>query len=143
MEAVVWGMAHKRLIGQCGVGCGAGTLQAWHGHLACTLTRLQAWAGKCRQVQSQGAFVCGGPDLLTQPAHWASQAGHGRCGHRSATVTQPQLTCVCLHATLPQPQLTGLAKLGMGIAGTIAQTVGSASAPEDIDALAGESLHSL
>ena len=45
------------------------------------------------------------------------------------------ITCgSALHSCV---QLTGLAKLGMGIAGTIAQTVGSASAPEDIDALAG------
>lgn len=44
------------------------------------------------------------------------------------------LMCVVIH---PCVQLTGLAKLGMGIAGTIAQTVGSASAPQDIDALAG------
>ena len=35
-------------------------------------------------------------------------------------------------------QLTGLAKLGMGVAATFAQTVGSPSAAEDIDALADE-----
>lgn len=66
MEAVVWGMAHKRLVGRCGVGCGAGTLQACHWHLACMLIGLQAWAGKCGPVQSQGALVCA-IDFLTQP----------------------------------------------------------------------------
>lgn len=81
---------------------------------------------------------------FSDAAHWAGQAGHGRCGSSSATVTQlSRSVYFCLQTTPPQPQLTGLAKLGMGIAGTIAQTVGSASAPEDIDALAGESLHSL
>ncbi|PRW32674.1 plant MCA23-20 [Chlorella sorokiniana] len=52
-----------------------------------------------------------------------------------------QLGSLVQQAGLPEQtasQLTGLAKLGMGIAGTIAQTVGSASAPQDIDALADE-----
>ncbi|KAI7841224.1 hypothetical protein COHA_005188 [Chlorella ohadii] len=71
------------------------------------------------------------PDVARLASQAASQ-GESFMGQLGSLVQQ---------AGLPEQtanQLTGLAKLGMGIAGTIAQTVGSASAPEDIDALADE-----